>query len=456
MSGMLRKTALTVSVMMLMSCVSCGKGEEKNPEQAASESYSDIVIGRDHTDLQVKLTVMTNRIDLMADDPNVKDYQDYKREFNALYPGIDVVFESSPDYDLDMTTRLGLTSWDVCFIPATLKLEELDQYFEPFCPYGELSDKYEFISLDTLNDQVYGIPSFYNAQGIVYNKKVWSDAGITEMPRTPDDFIDGLKKIKENTDAIPLYTNYAAGWTLTSWDYYDSGVTGDGRYRYYVMPYESDPFSRRDDGSGIYEVYNILYRAASEGLIEDDPASTNWELCKASINNGEIGCMVLGSWAVPQMQTAGSHADDIGYMPFPVMVDGVQYATAGANYSYGINNKISDEKKLAAKIFVKYLIENSGFALDQGGISIVKGSEYSDVFGEFDGVQLIMEEQSVDGEENVFEKLNEASGLYLVSEPDHIMRLIDSAVAHSESLDEIIADWNAAWTAAQQQYLSDN
>mgnify|MGYP000016580011 CR=1 FL=1 len=30
--------------------------------------------------------------------------------------------------------------------------------------------------------------------------------------------------------------------------------------------------------------------------------------------------MVLGSWAIVQMQAAGDHADDIGYMPFPITV----------------------------------------------------------------------------------------------------------------------------------------
>ena len=54
------------------------------------------------------------------------------------------------------------------------------------------------------------------------------------------------------------------------------------------------------------------------GLTEDDPTTTDWEGCKPMINNGEIGCMTLGSWAIVQMQAAGPNADDIGYMPFPI------------------------------------------------------------------------------------------------------------------------------------------
>lgn len=442
--------SLFLSAFLVLSCTACGNDTGKNPAEA---KYADLVLGQDYTDLKAKLTVMTNRTDLIADDPNVRDFQDYTREFNTLYPNVEILFEAMPDYDLDMRTRLDQPSWDVCLIPTDMKPEELDSHFEPFCEYDDLADKYEFIELNTHNGKVYGIPSSISVQGIVYNKKVWQDAGITQMPETPDEFLAALAQIKANTDAIPLYTNYADGWTLNAWDYCDTGATANGRYRYYTMPFETDPFRKHDDGSGIYEVYHVLYEAAASGLTEDDPKATNWELCKASINNGEIGCMMLGSWSVPQMQSAGSHPEDIGYMPFPIQVNGKQYATTGADFSYGINNKVSDENKLASKLFVKFLIEDSGYAFDQGGISIVKGSEYSDVFAEFEGVQLIMEEQSSDGEENVFAEINEAAGVGLDSTPDHVMRIIDSARSGSESFDDIMNDWNAAWTAAQQQCL---
>lgn len=58
--------------------------------------------------------------------------------------------------------------------------------------------------------------------------------------------------------------------------------------------------------------------------------------------------MVLGSWAIVQMHAAGDNADDIGYMPFPISVNGTQYASAGADYCFGINNNISDNSKLGA------------------------------------------------------------------------------------------------------------
>ena len=81
-------------------------------------------------------------------------------------------------------------------------------------------------------NEVYGIPITVVGRGVLYNKKVFKEAGITELPKTPDEFITDLKAVKDKTDAIPLYTNYAAGWTMGAWDDY-TGITatGDAKYR---------------------------------------------------------------------------------------------------------------------------------------------------------------------------------------------------------------------------------
>lgn len=104
-------------------------------------------------------------------------------------------------------------------IPA-LDKDELPTYFIPFGTEAEMMEVYNFANQWVWDGLTYGVPSTGNAQGIVYNKKVFEQAGITELPKTPDEFIAALQAIKDNTDAIPLYTNYAAGWTMGAWDAY--------------------------------------------------------------------------------------------------------------------------------------------------------------------------------------------------------------------------------------------
>lgn len=439
-----RTCSLLLSALLL-SLTACQK------EADASTAYADLELGKSFTDLKAKISVVTYRTDLIDDDPNVRDLHDYTSEFNAMYPGIEVMYEGITDYDVDMSTRLNSGDWDVCSIPGSTPRAEFSNYFDPLFELEEYQDKYEFVDAQVYEGTVYGIPVAGNAQGIVYNKKVFADAGITDVPKTPDDFLAALEKIRANTDAIPLYTNYAARWTMGAWDYYCFGAaTGDPDYHKDVIPFEKDPFSQREDHTGPYEVYSVLYQAVSRGLIEDDPYNTNWEMCKARLNNGEIGCMVLGSWAVPQMQQAGDHAEDIGYMPFPLTVNGVQYACAGGDYAYAINTRSADEEKLAARLYIKFMIEQSNFAYDQGGIPIVKGQGYPNVFADFQDTVLIKDTTISEGETDWYDLVNKASGINLETDPDHVMRIVDAAYTGSESFEDIINDWNAAWTKGQQ------
>ena len=50
------------------------------------------------------------------------------------------------------------------------------------------------------------------------------------------------------------------------------------------------------------------------------------------------------------------------YIPFPISVNGKQYASSGADYCFGINVNASDDEKQAALVFVKWMTEKSGYA----------------------------------------------------------------------------------------------
>ena len=412
-------------------------------------TIDSITLGEDYTDLEATIKFLTHRTDIVD-----TTFQDYIAEFNKLYPNIKIEYEAVTDYAQDVQIRLTTDDWgDVCGIPTNLQKNELA---DKFISYGEketLDTQYVLLNNFSYDGQVYGIPSTGNAQGIVYNKKVFEEAGITEMPKTPTEFLEALQKIKDNTDAIPMYTNFAAGWTMGAWDAYIGGcATGDPDFMNYGIVHGENPFADNGEETGPFAVYNILYQAVAQGLIEDDPTTTDWEGCKGMINNGEIGCMVLGSWAVVQMQEAGDHADDIGYMPFPITVDGKQYASAGPDYCYGINVHSDYDNQLASLIYVKWLTEESGFSYDQGGIPICVGDEYPEVLSAFDGVELVVDNPAPEGEEDLFGEINTESEVSLNADNTHVQDILEHALSGDKTMEEIVADWNEAWTAAQEEY----
>lgn len=442
--------AIAVSSAMAVSLSGCGgTGGSEQAETEIDVTIDQIKLGEDYTDISADLKFLTHKTDIVD-----TTFQEYIGEFQKLYPNINIEYEGITDYANDVTMRLTTGDWgDICMVPTSVDKSELGNYFTGFGTTEQLSGIYESNMLNNYayQDQVYGIPSMANVQGIVYNKVVFESAGVTELPKTPDEFLDALQKIKDNTDAIPMYTNFAAGWTMTAWDaYIDGGATGDPEFVNSGLAKGENPFSDRGDGTGPYAVYNVLYEAVNRGLTEDDPTTTDWEGCKSMLNNGKIGCMALGSWSVVQMQEAGENGDDIGYMTFPITVDGRQYASAGPDYCYGINCNSSADEQIAAMCYIKWLVEESGFAQTQGGLSIVTGDEYPAALAAFDSVELVVNAPAATGEENLWNDINNSSELGINVSGAIPKEIVESAISGTKTMDEMVNEWNEKWTAAQE------
>ena len=442
--------ALVMSLALLTACGG-NPGSGGGGTDSSVPAYDTLKVGEDYTDITAELRVITHRTDIID-----TTFAKYVEEFNKLYPNVKINYEGITNYADDMTTRISSNNWgDICMIPTTIQLPDLGLYFHPLCSLSAIEADYNFATNRAYDGVVYGIPSTGNAQGIIYNKKVAEAAGYTtgNMPKTPDEFIQFLQDIKAKTDAIPLYTNFAAGWTMGAWDaYIGGGATGDPDWMNINMPQTKDVFADRGDGTGPYAVYKILYDAVSMGLTEDSPTATDWEGCKPMINNGEIGTMVLGSWAIVQMQEAGPNAADIGYMPFPITVNGTQYASAGSDYCFGVNKSASDDNKIASMLYIKWLSESSNFAYDQGGVPVLKSQAYPDTLAAFDGITLLEDTPAPTELATLQSDVNRESEISLNADNTHVQRIVEAVVTGSETLADSIADWNARWNAAVDRY----
>ncbi len=429
--------SLMLALCMLLSLASFASADEL-------PTFDQIVLG-ENTDLAADLVFAYHR----TDRREVLD--GYVKQFQAIYPNINITYDLVTDYAENALLRVGTDNWTIMGIP-TVDKDELAKYFVPLGSLETLDGLYNFMSSWAYDGICYGLPSTGNANGVLYNKAVFAAAGITELPKTPDEFIAALKAVKEKTDAIPLYTNYAAGWTMGAWDaYIGVAATGDAAYMNQTLLHTKDPFANKGDGTGPYAVYKILYDAVKEGLIEDDYTTTDWEGCKGMMNRGEIATMVLGSWAFTQMQEAGDKPEDIGYMAFPITINGKQYAPAGGDYNFGINVKATDAQKLAAMYYLKWLTHESGFTFAEGGVPIDKNGEYPALYAAFAGIDMVSDEPALPGEENLLNELNSESELAINAGGNtKVQQIIEHAFNGTKDFDDIMADWNEAWTEAQE------
>ena len=439
----MKKKVLSVALgTMMVTSLFAGCGSDSKSSSSSSKSSDDNSSSSSAAaeDLEGTVVFLSNRTDL--EDTKFKDYAD---KFNEKYPNVTIETETMTDYEGDVAIRMQSTDYgDVLMIPNSVPSTDFEGFFEPLGTKEELSKEYNeaYLSAKCQGDTVYGLASAANAQGVVYNKKVFEEAGVTELPTTPEAFLEALQKIKDNTDAIPYYTNYHDSWALTAWEDHAFGsVSGDADYHNNGIITEESPFS---EGKSHYTVYKLLYDIVKNGLCEEDPVTSDWESSKGMLNNGEIGCMVLGSWAISQMQAAGDNSDDIGYMAFPYNIDGKQYATAGADYCYAINK--NSENKEAARAWIDFLLNESGFALSEGSISIKNGDPLPDTLADFSEVTMIVDNPAEEGNVDKFDKISNDSEVGLYSLESEKQRIVESALGKTkESFDDIMNDWNDKW-----------
>lgn len=455
--------SLGLAATMVLSLTACGNGGDKNAnanadadktggDEAKEVPTIDKINGADYKDLKADIKILTNRTDIVN-----TVYKDYAEQFMKEYPNIKVTYEGITDYAESVTLRLTNGDWgDICFMPDTVEKSEMSNYFVPLGDYATLNELYNFVIEKTYDNTVYAMPNGGTAGGIAYNKRIWKEAGAlkedadgnTILPKTPDEFLDALKLIGEKTDAIPLYTNFAAGWTMGAWnDYVGIASNADPDYKNNKLLHQKDPFTKNDEMSGPYAVFYTLYEAVANKLVEEDPLSSDWESSKGKINSGEIATMVLGSWCVQQFKDAGDNPDDIGYMPFPITVDGKQAASSGGNYAYAINKQASTDNQIASMLYVKWLVEESPIFADEGSIPAKKGEPLPDALAEFSGVELLSDNAPAEGEDGLYDKIrNKAevlSGDYPPSE------VLEAALYGNKSLDDLMGEWNQKWSDAQ-------
>jgi ABC-type glycerol-3-phosphate transport system substrate-binding protein len=429
--------SLILALCMVLGMMAFASAEDALP------TLDQIVLG-ENTDLTAKIHFVYHRTDI-PDKLN-----GYVEEFRKTYPNIEIEYELITDYAENALMRVDSDNWTIMGIP-TVQKDELSKYFVPLGSLETLSGLYNFMNTQSFDGVCYGIPSTGNANGVLYNKAVFEAAGITELPKTPDEFMDALRAVKEKTNAIPLYTNYAAGWTMGAWDaYIGVAATGKDTYMAQILPHAKDPFADQGNGTGPYAVYKILYDAAKEKLIEEDYTTTDWEGCKGMMNRGEIATMVLGSWAYTQMQQAGDKPEDIGYMAFPISIDGKQYAPAGGDYNFGINVKASHDEQLASLYYLKWLTHESGFAYSEGGVPIDKNGEYPDLYAAFAGIDMVSDADALDGEETLLSELNAESELNFNNGGNtKVQQIVEHGFNGDKEFDDIMAEWNEAWSDAQ-------
>lgn len=431
-----RRTVLAIATGALLLSAACtGTGGTSKGADAKAPDDPSKVGGT--------IKVLTQRTDLVADGTMKK----YAAEFNKTYPKVKVEFEALTNYETEVKIRMNTENYgDVLLIPAVIKKNDYPRFFASLGTEAERSKKYLFTDYTTVDGKVYGQSPIGVIPGFLYNKRVWEEAGVTEWPTTPAEFITALKAIKSKTEAVPYYTNFAAQWPLSQWTSVNGSVNCDPQASMKLA--EGDPWA---EGADLRVGDQLLYDTVHQDLIEKDPTTTNWEESKPRLAKGELATQWLGTWAIIQFQDAARKAgvspDDIGFMPFPTQVDGKFCAVVAPDYNQAVN--VHSKNKPAARAWIDWFTDKSGYDKDNLAISPLKNAPLPEVLKPYDeqGVKLIELDDSAGATVKQIDNQSEV-GIYA---PEYRQNLVDLARgARKGSLDDFFADLSKRWTETQQ------
>ncbi|MFJ4835802.1 ABC transporter substrate-binding protein [Streptomyces sp. NPDC088747] len=426
---------LTAAMLTVAGC--SGGGSPNTDETAAAPVKPDDASG--------DITVLTNRTDLIQDGTMKK----YAAEFNRTYPEVKVKFEGLTDYEGEVKIRMNTKDYgDVLLIPSVIAQGDYPKFFAPLGDTSSMKDTYRFTDKTDVDGKTYGIATFGTANGFVYNKALWKKAGITQWPTTTRQFLDDLKAVKEKTGSTPYYTNFKDGWPLsTPWTNSAGSVSCDSQ-AWNQLAETDKPWAK---GSDLNTLDTLLYDIVHEKLSEKDPATTNWESSKTLLAKGKVGSMMLGSWAITQMQDAaekaGENPDDIGFMPTPAQKSGTFCSTLASDYQQAVN--IHSDHKSAARAWIDWFTERSGYAAKEGAVSVLKAEGMPDTLKDYidNDVKLVERSASKTAEVNDIDNAAEIG----LEKPDYRQKLVDIARGSVDgSLDDYFDDLNKRWSEAKQ------
>ncbi|MGV9291065.1 extracellular solute-binding protein [Streptomyces sp. NPDC003719] len=193
----------------------------------------------------------------------------------------------------------------------------------------------------------YAAPWFVVNRVVIYNKKIWADAGIKDTPKTRDEFYNDLRTIGEKTDAEPIYL------PGQNWYHFVGLAIGEGAE---LVKKDGDKYvSNLADpkiaaATETYKKFQALSKAPKD---KDEATPQQGEI----FAKGKTGAIIGMGWEAGTAITANPAIEkDLGYFTIPGATAGKPEGVflGGSNLAVAAGSK----KQELAKEFLKLALSD--------------------------------------------------------------------------------------------------
>lgn len=227
-----------------------------------------------------------------------------------------------------------------------------------------------------IDDRTYGIPFDAGMVGFWYNKKLFTQAGVTQPPGTWAEFLDAVRKLQA-AGITPIALGGKDKWPgHFYWAYLAIRVAGVDALKQAETDGKFDAPEFVQAGAHLKELVDL--QPFQKGFLAAPFGTPDGQ--SAVVGNGKAAMELMGQWGPGEQRNASANKKglgaDLGFFPFPT-VDGGKGALTDA---FGGGNGFAVGKDAPAETvdFLKFITsaENQRKAAAVNGVlPVVKGTE---------------------------------------------------------------------------------
>ncbi|WP_128893679.1 ABC transporter substrate-binding protein [Longirhabdus pacifica] len=235
----------------------------------------------------------------------------------------------------------------------------------------------------TVDGKIYGQPVNIEGYGIIYNKAILEQAGISQTMINNVNSLSSLQalfeEVEQQKEALGLEATL--GWSVGGTAWWVSS------YHTFNVPFamQQDPMdfieALNDDTANFADNEQML---AFKDLVDtfvtysyEDVAVTDYEKQYSDFASGKTAFIQQGNWTINQLNEIDENLD-IAFLPIPIS-DNTSWANdsipVGVPNYWVVNKKLDDEVIEAAKKFLDYMVMN-----ERGQQFMVEEAKYIPAF----------------------------------------------------------------------------
>ncbi|MBY9076463.1 extracellular solute-binding protein [Nocardioides sp. WL0053] len=239
-------------------------------------------------------------------------------------------------------------------LDGTAALEDSDDYFET--P----------LSSNVFDGKTYGVPQVTDSLALLYNKKLFEQAGIDSPPTTWDEVATAAEALKSKAKVDGIFLN-PAGYFMLPFMYGEGGDLVDTDAQQIVVDSE-------ENANGLQAAVDLV----EKGAAPKPPAADGYAAMMTAFNEGKVGMIINGPWEVNNIRNAENFGgvENLGIAAVPAGSE-----TAGApvgGHNYVVYSGMDEKKADAAIAFINFMnsAESQAFLADELGLLPTRKSAY--------------------------------------------------------------------------------